>query len=273
MTSFKRIGLSFTDTDLEFLIETVSPEVWDKPGLKQIIRTDEDFRNKFLGEEKLFRKLMDDDDALLKITPRLFFEVLLRKTLHDLQKTGYTMEKTSTMKVPVFDTKDVVDLLKKEHLIDYLADMLSSFTRIESYTISFRIKKGFWKTIRFNDMDIQSLVSFCEVIEDEFRLGLYKRIADICLFMLGLFPDYTEREYRYPFSGQVRPSIAGRLRISPEAYEEKGREFYKLAAEHQSARDHADVFQALHDGFRKAKKPLNFMAEHYLHGTRHRLFG
>lgn len=126
------------------------------------------------------------------------------------------MEKTNTMRVPVFDTKDVIDLLRKEDLLDYLADMLSSFTRIESYAISFRIKKGFWKTIRFNDMDIQSLMSFWEVVEDEYRFGFYKRIADICLFMLGLFPDYTEHEYRYPFSGQIRPHVAGKLRTSPE---------------------------------------------------------
>ncbi len=273
MTSLKRVGLRLPDTDLDFLIEAVSPEVSDKPGLKRIIREDEDFRNTFLSEEKLFRKLTDDEEILLKITPRLYFEILLRKALDDLEIIGYTLEKDRTMKVPVFDTKDVVDLLRKENLLDYLADMLSSFTRIESYTISFRVKKGFWKTIRFNDMDIHSLMSFCEVVEDEFRLGFYKRIADICLFMLGLFPDFTKREYRYPFSGQVRPNVEGKLRISPKEYEETGREFYKLAAEHQWARDHADVFQALHDGFQKAKKPLNFMAEHYLHGTRHRLFG
>lgn len=273
MTSSKRVGMRFTDTDLDFLIDAVSPDVSDKPALKRIISEDEDFRNTFLSEEKVLRRLMDDDEILLKITPRLFFEILLRKTLDNLQRIGYTLEKTSTMRVPVFDTKDVVGLLKKDNLIDYLADMLSSFTRIESYTISFRIKKGFWKTIRFNDMDIQSLVSCCEVIEDEYRLGLYKRIADVCLFILGLFPDYTEREYRYPFSGQVRPHIAGKLRISPEEYEEKGKEFYRLAAEHHWAQDQADVFQALHDSFQKAKKPLNFMAEHYLRGTRHRLFG
>jgi hypothetical protein len=216
---------------------------------------------------------MDDEEILLKITPRLFFEILLRKALDDLQKIGFTLEKSSTMRVPVFDTQNVTDLLRKENILDYLAVMLSSFTRIESYSISFRIKKGFWKTIRFNDMDIQSLMSFCEVVEDEYRLGLYKRIADICLFMLGLFPDYTEREYRYPVSGQLRPPIARQPRISPEGYAEKGRVFYKLAAEHSSALDLADVFQALHDGFQKATKPLNFMAEHYLQGTRHQLFG
>jgi hypothetical protein len=177
------------------------------------------------------------------------------------------------MRIPVFDTKDVVHLLNERSLLAYLADMLSSFTRVESYAVSFRAKKGFWKTIRFNDMDIHSLMSFCDVVEDEYRLGFYKRIADICLFVLGLFPDYAEQEYRYPFSGEVRPQGPGKQRISPEEYEEKGRTFYKLAAEHPSAGLQAEAFRALHDSFQKAKKPLNFMAEHYLHGTRHRLFG
>ncbi|MGA7145177.1 MAG: hypothetical protein WBY47_11790 [Desulfobacterales bacterium] len=122
-------------------------------------------------------------------------------------------------------------------------------------------------------MDIQSLISFCEVVEEEYRFGLYKRIADICLFMLGLFPDYTEHKYRYPVSGQPRPPVAGQPGISPEEYEEKGRQFYKLAARHQAARELADVFQALCDGFQKARKPLSFMAGHYLHGTRRQLFG
>jgi hypothetical protein len=273
MTSSKHDILRLTETDLDFLIRVVSPEVSDKSGLKRIIREDEDIRNRFFTEEKVFRRVLDDEEILLKITPRLFFEILLRKALDDLQKIGFTLEKSSTLRVPVFDTQDVADLFRKENILDYLAVMLSSFTRIESYSISFRIKKGFWKTIRFNDMDIQSLISFCEVVEEEHRLGLYKRIADICLFMLGLFPDYTEREFRYPFSGQRRPPVAGQPRISPEEYEEKGRQFYKLAARHQAARDLADVFQTLCDGFRKAIKPLSFMAEHYLHGTRRQLFG
>jgi hypothetical protein len=216
MKSSNRVGLKFTDTDLDFLIQAVSPEVSDKSGLKRIIREDEDFRNRFLSEKKLFRKLMNDEEILLKITPRLYFEILLRKALNDLQGIGYTLEKTSNIRVPVFDANDVVGLLRRDNLLDYLADMLSSFTRIESYTISFRIKKGFWKIIRFNDMDIQSLMSFCEMVEDEFRLGFYKRIADVCLFIVGLFPDYTEREYRYPFSGQVRPHLAGKFRVSPQ---------------------------------------------------------
>jgi hypothetical protein len=56
--------------DLEFLIDTVSPGVGDKPALKQIIRTDEDFRNTFIGNAKVFKRVMGNDEILLKISKK-----------------------------------------------------------------------------------------------------------------------------------------------------------------------------------------------------------
>jgi len=270
--SLKHLRLS--DRDLDILVDTASPEVTNRPTLKQIIREDEDFRNSFVADDKVFRKLMNDEEIFLKISPTLFFEVLLRKAAKDLAGVSYTVERTSTMRIPVFDTKQVAELLTKESLLLYLADMLSSFTKIESYAISFRVGKGIWKKIRFNDLDIHSLMSFCGAVEDEYRLGFYKRIADICLFILGIFPDYAERDYRYPFSWQLRPQIRGKVKISPEEYEKEGRRFYKLAAEHQSARELnlSEVFWTLHGNFQKAKKPLNFITEHYLNYKRQKCF-
>jgi hypothetical protein len=266
--------LRLTERDLDFLVETASPEVADKGRLKQIISNDEDFRSSFLTDEKVFKKVMDDDEVFLRISPALFFEVLLRKAAQDLEGASYTVERSSTMKIPVFDTKEVTELLANESLLLYLVDMLASFTKIESYAISIRVRKGVWKKIRFNDLDIHSLMSLCEAIEEEYRLGFYKRIADICLFILGIFPDYAEHDYRYPFSGQLRPQIRGRLRVSPKHYEEEGRRFYKLAAEHHAARELSlsSVFWTLHGNFQKARKPLNFIADHYLPYRRQRVF-
>jgi len=267
--------VKFSDRDFEFLVETVTPETRDKFRLKQIIREDEDFRNSFIEDENVFRRMMDDQETLLKISPTLFFEILLRRATRDLKKVSYTVEKTKAQNIPVFDSKDVVELLTRESLLDYLADMLSSFTMIESYAISVEVERGKWKEIRFNDLDIISLIGLCEAVEDEYRLGFYKRIADICLFVLGMFPEYAERDYRYPFSGEVRPQILGKVRISPEEYEKEGRKFYKLAAEHQSSKELnlSEVFWALHGHFEKAKKPLNFIADHYLHHKRCNFFG
>ena len=266
--------LRLSQQDLDFLVAAASPEVTDKANLKRIIQQDVDFRNNYVSHEKVFRAVINDEQALLKISPMLYFEILLRKAARDLSATSYTLEKTLTMSIPVFDTGDLVALLSEESLLAYLAEMLSSFTRIESYTVSFRIGKGVWRKIRFNDLDILSLMSFCEIVDDSYRFGLYKRIADICLFMLGVFPEYTVRNYRYPLSGQLRPGGGSNPRINPEDYEKEGRRFYKLAAEHASARDLAmeNVFRALHENFHKAKKPLNFIAEHYLQYKRQMIF-
>jgi len=275
MSPVKSRSSRLSDRDLDFLIETVSPEVREKVRLKQIITEDDTFRNSFLGDEKVFRRVLYDDELFLRISPSLFFEILLRKAADDLKELSYTVEKISTMRIPVFDTKDVVEFVTEESLLTYLADMLSSFTRIESYAIAFRIRKGMWRKFRFNDLDIHSLMTICEAVEDEYRLTLYKRIADICLFILGIFPDYAEHEYRYAFSGQLRPQIRGRVRMSPEEYEQEGRKFYKLAAKHGAASelDLSEVFWALHENFQKAKKPLNFIAEHYFQSRRHTFFG
>jgi len=271
-TKYKSSQLS--EKDLDFLVETVSPEISNKGEIKRIIQEDEDFRKSYISDEKVFRRIMDEEEIFLKISPTLFFEILLRRTSMDLEMAGYTIEKSSTMKIPIFDTKEIVDFLTQEALLLYLADMLSSFTKIESFTIPIMIGKGIWKKIRFNDLDIHSLRKICELVDEEYRMGFYKRIADICLFILGIFPDYVEREYRYPFSGQLRPHLRGKLRISPEEYEKEGKKFYLLAAQHPSAKELelAEIFTALHDNFPKAKKPLNFIAEHYLPFTRDKFF-
>jgi len=268
------LNTSFSDRDLDFLVGTVSPEIKDKYRLRQIIVQDKDFRNKFVGDEKVFRRVIDDDEILLKISPILFFEILLRKTTQDLGRSSYTYEKSSTLRIPIFDSQNLVSLLSNDSILIYLAYMLSTFTRVESYTFSFRIRDGIWHKIRFNDMDIHNLIRFSQSVKGEYRIGLYKRIADVCLFILGIFPEYIEREYRYPLSDKIRPQIPGKLRVSPEKYEEEGRNFYKLASECLISIDEktSEVFGNLHEHFEKAKKPLNFLAEHYLQYRKFRVF-
>lgn len=60
-----------------------------------------------------------------------------------------------------------------------------------------------------------------------------------------------------------------------EDYEGEGRKFYKLAAGHPSAKtlELAEVFWLLHENFNTARKPMNFISEHYLPYKKHSLFG
>ena len=267
--------MRLSEGDLDFLIETASSGGTDKFGLRRILREDDVLRNAFVRDERVIRRVIEDDQVFLRISPPLFFEILLRKAAADLKHVSYTIEKTATMSIPVFDSNELVEFLAKDSHLIYLADMLASFTKIQSYSITFRVRKGSWRKIRFNDLDIHSLMSFCEIVEDEYRFGLYKRIGDLCLFILGVFPEYAERDYRYPFSGQLRPQLRRKFRIGPEEYAQEGQKFYKMAAEHPSAKELnlSEVFWALYGKFSVAKKPLKFVSDHYLHYKKQQVFG
>ncbi|MBD3305432.1 hypothetical protein GF339_03560 [candidate division KSB3 bacterium] len=264
-----------SDADLEFLIRTASPGATDIWGLKRMLREDAAVRTAFLQDDRVIKRVMEDEQVLLRISPKLYFEILLRQAARDLKQVSYTLETTSTMRIPVFDSHELADLLEQERVLLYLADMLASFTRVTSYTLAIRVREGLWRKIRFNDLDLSSLIQLCEFADEEYQLGVYKRIGDICLFILGMFPEYAAHDYRYPFSGQLRPHLRGKVRISPEEYARQGRKFYQLAADHQAAQalELSGTFQDLHDHFLQAQKPLTFIADHYLAVKKHHFFG
>jgi hypothetical protein len=66
-----------------------------------------------------------------------------------------------------------------------------------------------------------------------------------------------------------------RRRRSIEDYEREGRRFYGLAEEHPGARamQLLGIFRVLSEYFASARKPLTFIASHYLHPRSRSLFG
>lgn len=271
----KALTAEFSESDVRFLVETVAPALLSKIDT---IKGDPDIIEGMIENEagKLLQRimLMSEKTVPATITPRFLFEVLLRTARKELQTQTYTVERSASQKIPVFDTPDVVRFLDNTVVLKYLANMLTSFTRIESFTLPVRVRKGVWRKVRFNDMDIDSLQRFSLSVDEEHRFGFYKRIADLCLLVLGMFPEYVAMDYRYPSSGDIRPKLFGKLRRSAEDYEEEGRRFYKLAGEHRDATllDLADVFHQLHDKFNLAKKPLNYISEHYLQFKKEKIF-
>lgn len=270
----EKLSAEFSDSDVLFLVETVDPRLVAKID---ILKSDPIILEGMLDQEagKLFQRimLMSEERIMARISPRFLFEVLLRRALKELESQSYTLERTASQRIPVFDSREVVQFLTNKTVLKYLADMLSSFTRIESFTVPVRVRKGIWRKIRFNDMDIDSLARLCEAVDEEHRFGFYKRIADLCLFMLGMFPEYVTRDFRYSLSGEVRPRPFRRLRRSAEDYEEEGRRFYKLAGEHKNARilELTEVLWQLHEKFNLAKKPLNYISENFLQFKKQKL--
>jgi len=123
-------------------------------------------------------------------------------------------------------------------------------------------------------MDIDSLVRLSQSADEKHRFGLYKRIADLCLFILGMFPENVGISGLYPVGGEVSVQYPQRFRRSSEDYEREGRLFYQMAARHQDAEmlGLTEVLLQLHDRFRLARKPLNYISDNYLKFSKGKFF-
>jgi len=262
---------NFTEVDLDFLIEEAAPQASNKVRLRQMILEEQEFRQAIVGDERVFQRVISDAEVMVKLSAALYFEILLRKASKELDLSTYTVERIGNETIPVFDTSAVTDLMGQPGVLEYLAQMLASFTVIESQVRRVRVRRGMWRTIRHNDMDIDSLVQLCSAADEENRLGYYKRIADVCLFVSSIFQEHS---YFGQGGGQSIFPTSRRVRRSMEDYEWEGKRFYSLAESHPAARlaGLSGIFAVLREQFIYARKPLRFIASQYLHSSRANLF-
>jgi len=267
-------GWNLSQRDLEYLVETLMPTTVDVEDAAARLRSDELLLSAMLDDEDLFDRLLGDKEVLVRVSPWLFFAVLLRRVRRDMEQETFTVERRAGQKVHLFDADRVLDLLDQDPLRDYLVSMLASFTRIHSVTIPVRVRQGLWRRYRTNDLDVDSMMRYCQAVDEEHRFSIYQRIGDACLFMSSMFPEHIESRYRYASSRQIRPGSRGRIVASLEEYEAHGQAFYRLAAEHETARAEGldEVLAMLSEHFVLAGKPLTFVANRYLLFTRHDLF-
>lgn len=246
----------------------------DQAQATERLRSDEALLKSMLDDEQLFQRLLSDENILVQVSPWLFFMVLLRRTRRDLPQAAFTVEQRGWQKVVLFDVDRVVKLLEQELLLDYLAAMLASFTRIESKTVLVETQKGRWRGYRVSEFDLEGMLRYSQTLDEPFRFAPYKRIGDVCLFLTSMFPEHLNSQYRYPASRKIRPRMKGKIIRSLDDYEAHGRAFYQLAAEHDQARLQGmdGVLSTLSENFILAEKPLAFLVNRYLQFSRHTLF-
>ncbi len=254
--------LRLSNNDLMFVLETLSPELKSR---MDTIKDDEEIILGMLEDSRLFSRIMNDDEIMLKISPKLFFTVLMIKARIDLNREVYTIERDRHHKIPVFDIEKVRELINDDDILNYLIDMLVSFTRTESQTIYYVVKgrRGLRK-IKFSDIDVFDMIRLADMIEEEMRFPVYKRIGDICLWLLGIFPEYVMPRSFIPSNLSIR--VGFRYKLTFEEYEEIGRTFYKLASNAYDAKIFGldKPLSILSEEFTIAEKPLNLISERYL---------
>lgn len=279
MVNQKPVYLDFTDRDLEFLVAVVVSRAANASSVREAIRNDPEYRKAIVSDERVFSQVINDNESFLKISPSLYFEVLLRRAQRDLGSSTYTIEREGRGNIPVFDTGKVAGFLDTPNVLEYLANMLASFTRIRSFAVPVQVRKGIRRRVRYNDMDVDSLIDFAARVDESERFSYYKRIGDVCLFLTGFFRDSTYSSKstfnsNFKSGAYSRTNFTRKRRRSLEEYESEGRRFYRLAEEHPTAGvlELTDVFSVLRDQFSAARKPLTFLSSRYLHSRHNNLF-
>ncbi len=223
------------------------------------------------------------EEPLLLASPFLAFSVLLARAAADLREERYVAEWIGPRRwVPVFDVAELRAFAEDELRRLFLADLLASYTRVASGVVWMRTPSG-WRRRRFSELDPGHLAQLILEAPPEERLALYRRLGDLSLFLTGVFPDHVGGRLLGPVrlgrieralgveGAEVERGAGGPV----ELLEELGRRSYRMAAEATAgaATGMARVLHELVEGFREARRILNFVTERYLFPVRERWFG
>lgn len=247
-----------TRKDLEFITTTLSLP-------KKVYLTEEEIEN-LLESELLFRRVMNEEEILLYISPYLFFRILLKRAHRELRWEAYTIERFGNQKVFVFDTDRVSELLERKDIRTYLAQMLGSFTKIES-TVFYLVAENRVYKFKYSNFNIEDIEERLNLVDEEKRFPLLRKIGDLSLFLLGIFPEYVNR---YISFHRKQKDLTEKM----QKLEEKGSFYYYLASIHEEAKREglSNTLYTLSQNFPLLKKPLNFIAERYLQFKKSRIF-
>ncbi len=257
--------MRYTPFDLQFLSLVVTDGQPDAAAaLARAWQEDPAQIEPWFDDERVLRRLRAGDRAVIELSPRFLFTVLLRRIRRDLSEVPYTVERVeATGRVVVFDARLAHELLRASEMFTYLVELLVSFERTETVTV--RGRPATRKMRRLSTLSIDDMLELAGLVDPPLRPMVFRRIGDIALFTTGLFPDAVLRGPRLPLPATREPSRFGRRRRL-EDYEEEGRRFYRMAADRLSASHPqlAQVLIRLADEFTAARKPLNVLSERYV---------
>jgi hypothetical protein len=258
----RAMSVTWSDHDLRFVAETIWGEQSGTADALQYLRTRDDVLDVVLEDDRLVRRLLGDEHALIRVSPRLVFSVLLRRVSRDLNERPYTLERTPAETVVVFDAPQVRRFIAEPAIGAYLVEMLTSFVRSETVTLWVRHGTRYRRR-RFSTLNLEDMIDLARFVEEAEAVPIYRRIADIALFTSGIFPDFLRgRRGEASF-----PRRAGAIPRTVETYEEHGRRFYRLASRPEPGGE-GRVLATLAEEFTMARKSLEMLSDRYLRWTR-----
>lgn len=222
-------------------------------------------------------------DVSLGVSPFLAFATAVHRTAAALKTATFVEERwTPRLRIPVFDVAALQALLSEPARRYFLVELLASYTRVSSGVTWTRTTRG-WRRRRFSELDPVRLAELLEVVEASERPGVYRRLGDLALFLVGVFPDHPGPFGRGAASDRLL-RLSG-LAIEPTGelgdaplLELLGARWYRAAVASATAAGGpvtATLAVAGHmaEHFRDARRVLNAVTDRYLFPWRERWFG
>jgi hypothetical protein len=226
-------------------------------------------------------------DPHLFASPLLVFSVLVHRVAAELEDASFIDEWLGPGRtVPVFDVAALRGFLADAGRRAFLAELLASYTRSVSGSVWHRTARG-WRRRRYSDLDPMAMAQLLEVVPEDQRRAVCRRLGDLALFLSGVFPEYAASHPLEPrqLDGIRRLLDATGLDAPAPAPEELGmaggpqrgiwllewlgRRAYRLAARRTAAdRELREVA----DAFGRARRVLNVLTGRHLYPRRERWF-
>jgi hypothetical protein len=244
------------------------------------LRRDPDALERVLADPRVFDAIfgagaLSSREAILA-SPFLAFAVAVHRAASDLADVRYVAERAAAQqRVPVFDAPELRDFLESAARRLFLAELLTSFTRVTSGRYRVNVG-GRSRTRRFSELDPVRLAGMLDAVPEESRPGVYRRLGDVALFLSGVFPDYVAGQVFGPVNvarllraTRVPAGERERLAATPdlELMEDLGTRWYRSALALAPVRTSGlTVVAEVADRFRQGRRVLNHVADRYLMG-------
>src|SRR6266536_1917221 len=228
------------------------------------------------GDPAMVERLLDDPrtfqavfggtgraDPLLRASPFLVFALAIQRGAEDLREAAFVGEWAGPrQRLPVFD--------------------------VASGSVLVQTRRG-WRRQRFSELDPVRLAALLDVVPAGERVGIYRRLGDLALFLTGVFPDHTATRAFAPVHAQrllrhagLEGVEAGRPGSMAEPawgsggvalLERLGRRWYRLAYQSAPVRTAPlRVMDEVAERFDQARRILNLVTDTYLFPFRARWF-
>ncbi|HEX8859731.1 MAG TPA: hypothetical protein VGC06_11710 [Actinomycetes bacterium] len=254
------------------------------------LREDPALVERLLDDPRSFQQVFGDEgraDLLLRASPFLVFALAIQRGAEDLRGAAFVGEWAGPRRrLPVFDTASLRDFLAAPARRLFLAELLASYVHVASGSVLVQTRRG-WRRQRFSELDPVRLAALLEVVPEAERVGIYRRLGDLALFLTGVFPDHTATRAFGPVHAERLLRLAGvegaeaREALAAPSMgsggvallERLGRRWYRLA--YQSAPVRTAPLRVMDEvarRFDQARRILNLVTDRYLFPFRARWF-